>query len=229
MARLQMGCCTSDFQARNPTMIQRGEPAVASGDLPLELAAAFANCPLVSWDIETSGLDWRSDRIGTCQIFAEELGAVVISLTEETPVRLASLLGNVNVVKVFHHAPFDLRFMAYAWGARPASIRCTKVASKLLDPQAPNDVHSLQNLAGRFLEVRLSKGPVRTSNWSAATLSAEQIDYAVNDVIHLPSLLSVLEHALQGRGLDDLYQQCCAFLPARVALEIGGYPDVFAY
>ena len=126
--------------------------------------------PLVGWDIETSGLDWRSDRIGTCQIFAEELGAVVVSLAGETPVRLAGLLENAHVVKVFHHAPFDLRFMVHAWGARPASIRCTKVASKLLDPQAPNEVHSLQNLAERFLDVRLSKGPVRTSDWSAATL-----------------------------------------------------------
>ena len=224
-----MGCCTSDFHAWNRAMIRRGEPVVVSGDLPLQLATALANCPLVGWDIETSGLDWRSDRMGTCQIFAEELGAVVVSLADEKPVRLASLLENVNVVKVFHHAPFDLRFMVYAWGTRPASIRCTKVASKLLDPQAPNEVHSLQNLAKRFLEVRLSKGAVRTSNWSAAALSAEQIDYAVNDVIHLPSLLSALEHALQEQGLDGLYEECCAFLPTRVALELGGYPDVFAY
>jgi ribonuclease D len=229
MAWLQMGCCISDFQAWNRAMIRRCEPVVASGDLPLELASAFANCPLVGWDIETSGLDWRGDRIGTCQIFAEELGAVVVSLSDETPVRLTGLLEDARVVKVFHHAPFDLRFMAYAWGAQPASIRCTKVASKLLNPQAPNEVHSLQNLAGRFLGVRLSKGPVRTSNWSAATLSAEQIDYAANDVIHLPSLLNALEHSLQEDGLDELYEQCCAFLPARVALELGGYPDVFAY
>ena len=210
-------------------MIRRGEPVVASGDLPLELANAFASCALLGWDIETSGLDWRSDRIGTCQVFAAEIGAAVVSLSGDTPVRLAGLLENPRVVKVFHHAPFDLRFMVHAWGARPASIRCTKVASKLLDPQAPNEVHSLQALAERFLDVRLSKGPVRTSDWSVATLSAEQIDYAVKDVIHLPSLLGALEQALQGKGLDDLYDQCCAFLPARVTLELGGYPDVFAY
>lgn len=198
MVRLQMGCCTSDLQARGPTMIRRGGPVVASGDLPLEFANAFANCPLIGWDIETSGLDWRRDRIGTCQIFAEELGAAVVSLTDETPVRLTSLLENAHVVKVFHHAPFDLRFMVHGWGARPVSIRCTKVASKLLDPQAPNEVHSLQNLVERFLDVRLSKGSVRTSDWSVNTLSAEQIEYAVNDVSHLPSLLGALERALQG-------------------------------
>jgi ribonuclease D len=60
-------------------------------------------------------------------------------------------------------------------------------------------------------------------------LSAEQIEYAANDVVHLPPLLNALEHSLQREGLDDLYEQCCAFLPARVSLELGGYPDVFAY
>jgi ribonuclease D len=210
-------------------MIRRGSPVVASGDLPLELANAFADCSLIGWDIETSGLDWSHDRIGTCQIFAEDLGAAVVSLTAETPVRLAGLLENSHVVKVFHHAPFDLRFMVHRWGVRPVSIRCTKVASKLLDPQAPNQVHSLQSLVERFLGVRLDKGSVRTSDWSVDALSAEQLEYAVNDVVYLPSLLDELEHALQEKGLDDLYEQCCVFLPTRVALEVGGYPDVFAY
>jgi ribonuclease D len=225
-----MGCCISDLQAWSLTMLRsEGDAVVASGDLPLDLADAFAGCALVAWDIETSGLDWRSDRIGTCQIFAEEVGAAVVSLAGETPVELMSLLENEHVLKVFHHAPFDLRFMVHTWGARPVSVRCTKVASKLLDSQTPNEAHSLQNLVKRFLDVNLSKGPVRTSDWSAATLSAEQIEYAVRDVIHLPSLLGALEHALQEKGLGDLYDQCCAFLPAKVALDLGDYPDVFAY
>jgi ribonuclease D len=210
-------------------MTRCDEPVLAGGDLPSELAHAFASSSLIAWDIETSGLDWRSDRIGTCQLFAPGVGAVIVSLSEATPVRLAGLLENADVVKVFHHAPFDLRFMVHAWGARPASIRCTKVASKLLYPEAPNESHSLQNLLERFVGVQLSKGAVRTSNWSVDVLSAEQIEYAVRDVIYLPSLLHALEDALKRKGLDGLYRQCCAFLPARVDLELGDYPDVFAY
>jgi ribonuclease D len=210
-------------------MSRGNEPVVASGDLSLELARAFASSDLVAWDIETTGLDWQRDRIGTCQIYAEGVGAVVVRRVGEKPTQLVSLLEHSGVVKVLHHAPFDLRFMVQSWGARPTSIRCTKVASKLLEPQAPNKSHSLQNLLERFLAVRLSKGPVRTSDWSADLLSTEQVEYAVNDVIHLPALLRALESTLQDRDLADLYNECCAFLPARVALEIGGYPDVFAY
>ena len=202
---------------------------VAHGDLPEPLAEAFSRQPVIAWDSETSGLDWRSERLGTCQLFAESVGVVVISLGDGVPERLTSLLQDPSVEKIFHHAPFDLRFMVHAWGVRPASIRCTKIASKLLDPTAPNDRHSLQQLVQRHLGLHLAKGPVRTSDWSTAELSAEQVAYAAGDVIHLPALLEVLMGGLGTAGLKPLYDDCCAFLPAQASLEIGGFPDVFAY
>jgi ribonuclease D len=204
--------------------------AVVQGDLPDDLWSAYATSSLVAWDIETSGLDWRKDRIGTCQLFAEGVGTVVVSADgAQVPERLKALLQDQRVVKVFHHAPFDLRFMVGIWGAHPASVRCTKVASKLLYPGAPNDAHSLKHLVARRLGVQLGKGPVRTSNWSAATLSAEQVQYAVADVMHLPRLLESLQTELGARGLAWLYDECCAFLPAHAALEVGNFPDVFSY
>lgn len=210
-------------------MNARSVVQLARGDLPAELAASLTVMPRVAWDVETSGLDWRRDRLETCQLFANGTGVVVVSLDDETPVRLMALLEDPAVEKVFHHAPFDLRFMVHTWRVRPAAVRCTKVASKLLDPGAPNEAHSLQQIARRYLGVVLEKGPVRTSDWSAAELTAEQLDYAAGDVLHLPALLNVLESALESAGLARLYDDCCAFLSARVALELGSYPDVFAY
>ena len=154
---------------------------------------------------------------------------MVVSLSDARPTRLAALLENPSVEKVFHHAPFDLRFMVHGWGVRPASIRCTKVASKLLEPNAPNEAHSLQQLVFRYLGVHLEKGPVRTSDWSAAELTSDQLEYAAGDVLHLLALLDALAGGLKSADLTLLYDDCCAFLPARAFLEIGGYPDVFAY
>lgn len=202
---------------------------VTRGDLSAEMADAFAKLPLVALDVETSGLDWRRDRLATCQLFAEHIGVVVVRLDEKRPVRLTGLLEDPAVEKVFHHAPFDLRFMVHAWGAQPVSIRCTKVASKLLDPDAPNEAHSLQQLCLRYLGVRLDKGAVRTSDWLAEELTAEQLEYATRDVLYLPALLGALENELARADLCPLYDACCSFLPARVTLELGGYPDVFAY
>lgn len=193
------------------------------------MRAAFASAPLVAWDVETTGLDWRRERLATCQVFAEGIGVVVISLDDAKPDGLSTLLEDPAVEKVFHHAPFDLRFMIHEWKVRPASIRCTKVASKLLEPGAPSQAHTLQQLAARHLGIALAKGPVRTSDWSTPDLTPEQVDYAASDVLHLPALLDALTGSLHKAGLARLYDDCCAFLPARAILELGGYPDVFAY
>jgi ribonuclease D len=210
-------------------MSAHGNVQVVGGDLPAELAAAFGSARSIAWDVETTGLDWRTERLATCQLFAEGVGAAVVGMDNGRPARLAALLENPVVEKVFHHAQFDLRFMVGSWGVQPTSIRCTKVASKLLAPGSPNEAHSLQHLVGRHLGVSLAKGPVRTSDWTATTLTKEQIDYAVGDVVHLLALLDVLRASLGEARLTRLYDDCCAFLPARVALELGGYPDVFAY
>jgi ribonuclease D len=210
-------------------MSGQGTVQMLRGDLPDGLAAAFAASPRVAWDVETTGLSWRNDRLGTCQIFAEGIGVAVVSVDDARPARMAGLLEDPRVEKIFHHAPFDLRFMVHAWGVRPTAIRCTKVASKLLEPQAPNDAHTLQKLVMRYLGINLSKGQVRTSDWTASRLSAEQLEYAVADVLYLPALLAAMSGALRHAGLADLYDACCAFLPGRVTLELGDYPDVFAY
>jgi|HubBroStandDraft_6_1064221.scaffolds.fasta_scaffold73482_5 ribonuclease D len=205
-------------------------PTIARGDLPVTLLDAYRRSVLVAWDIETSGLDWRQAQIGTCQLFAPGIGAAVISLTSGArPTGLVSLLEDPRVSKVFHHAPFDLRFMMHAWGVKPASIRCTKVASKLVEPAVPNDVHSLQSLVARYLGVNLQKGEIRTSDWTADSLSPEQVQYAAADVLYLPALLASLNARLAALGLGWLYDRCCEFLPARAVLELGDYPDVFAY
>ena len=202
---------------------------VVTADLPTGLFESYSNAPQVAWDVETSGLDWRQDRLATCQLFAPGVGAAIVSLTDLQPPRLSALLEDPAVENIFHHAPFDLRFMVHAWKVRPSSIRCTKVASKLLTPDAPADAHTLQSLASRYLGIQLEKGAARTSDWSAQSLTDAQIEYATGDVLHLPALLEVLEKGLVASGLEELYDDCCAFLPARVRLDLGDYPDVFAY
>jgi len=202
---------------------------VGTGDLPADLATAYTGTRRVAWDVETTGLDWRRDRLATCQVFAPDVGASVISMSGGEPLRLMALLGNPAVEKVFHHAPFDLRFMVHTWDVQPTSIRCTKVASKLLQPGAPPEAHTLQHLVWRHLGVRLEKGPVRTSDWSSLELTPGQVAYAVGDVLHLLPLLQALQRALHDAGMDSVYDDCCAFLPAHTRLDLGGYPDVFAY
>jgi ribonuclease D len=202
---------------------------VLRGDLTDDLFNAIKRAGRVAWDIETSGLDWRCDRIGTCQLHADGVGTVVVQLADFVPDRLRDLLADAGILKVFHHAPFDLRFMTASWKTSAAALACTKIASKLLEPSVPPQEHSLQSLLGRHLTVKIEKGAVRTSDWTHSTLSEQQVAYAAADVQYLLPLLESLEGRLTSVGLHDLYRACLQHLPTRVELEVGGWPDVYAY
>lgn len=201
---------------------------VLRDDLDLALASGFSSAGCVAWDIETSGLDPRTDRIGTVQLHAPGVGTALVQVGEAVPERLCRLLADSAVCKVFHHAMFDLRFMVAHWDAQPVRIACTKIASKLLKPQLANSCHSLQAVLASYLGVEITKDE-RLSNWLAPELTPAQLAYATTDVVHLIPLLSELERHLHAAELADMYQACLDFLPTRVRLELGDWPDVFAY
>ena len=200
-----------------------------SDDLTPSMARDFADASLVAWDTETTGLDWRTDRLALCQLSAAEVGTVLVRVADRQPKRLLEILESTAVAKVFHHAPFDLRFMRRAWGAQGANVRCTKVASKLLQPHAPPGDHSLGALLQRYQGIVLDKGAVRVSDWTAQTLSTAQVAYAAGDVEFLIPLLGSLEAELSSIGLSGLYAECCAFLPSQVEVSLRGVDDIFAY
>jgi len=201
---------------------------VLRDDLDEALASGFGSADCVAWDIETSGLDPRTDRIGTVQLHAPEVGTVLVQVGEAAPKRLCRLLADSTVRKVFHHAMFDLSFMVAHWDAEPVRIACTKIASKLLTPQLANSYHSLQALLATYLGVEITKDQ-RLSNWLVRELAPAQLEYATRDVVYLIPLLSELERRLHAAELADMCQACLDFLPTRVRLELGNWPDVFAY
>lgn len=200
--------------------------SVHLGDIPADVAAMAERVGRVGWDTETGGLDWRSARIATCQLFIEGGGAHVVRLQNEPPERLRALLQQQDIEKVFHHAPFDLRFMAFWWRCSPVNVRCTKISSKILEPGRTD--HSLKALLRDHLGVDISKSE-RLSNWEAATLSPEQVAYAANDVTHLPALLDRLRDQLQQGDRWEAAVKCFEFLPTQVQLDIWGCPKIFEY
>lgn len=205
-------------------------PAVLlDGDLPSDLARILKSQAWVAVDTETSGLSWVTDRLDLCQVFSPATGPLLLRRVEEVPRELAALMADGKVVKVFHHAPFDLRFLESKWGIRTTSIACTKAASKLLNPALPSSGHSLQSLLDRYLGVSLTKGKVRTSNWSAPTLSGEQVAYATADVIHLLDLHKLMRVRLEAAGLLDTWTQICAYMPIDAHLEVTGVPNPLVY
>lgn len=197
-------------------------------DLTPELHDHLTNTDRIAWDIETTGLDWRAGRIATCQLHSDTTGTIIMQVDDRRPQHLAALLADEAVVKVFHHAPFDLRWMTTHWKTEAASVACTKVASRLLNPDPDSGRHSLKFLLADRLDIDIDKTE-RLSDWTRPELSTAQLSYATQDVVHLLPLLDLLQKELINEGLLRAYQQCLEFLPTRVQLDVAGRPDVFSY
>jgi ribonuclease D len=196
-------------------------------DLDEPLMSQFGGTERIAWDIETSGLDPKNDRIGTIQLHAPDVGTAVVQVGRTPPRRACALLADPQIGKVFHHAMFDLRFMVAHWNVQPSHVYCTKVAAKLLDP-AGSQSHTLQYLLARHLDIKINKEQ-RTTNWLASQLTEEQLIYACADVEYLLPLLDRLAAEMRGADLYETYRSCLRFLPTRVLLDLGGWPDVFEY
>jgi len=198
-----------------------------TGDIPEEYADCVRRASVVAWDIETSGLDWRTDRIGTCQLYVPDGPAAIVRIDDSPAAAMQGLLSDSSIRKIFHHAMFDLRFMVHNWKARPKNIACTKIAAKILDRdnKKPN---GLQALLKRFLSIEIVKNEQR-SDWLAPQLSQSQIAYALADVLYLPKLLTAIEDRLASQGLLELAHGCFAHIPTRVELDLVGYEDIYTY
>lgn len=204
------------------------KPFVASGDISDTFLERARSQTEVAWDIETGGLDWRSDQLATCQLAVADEIVLVRLGTDDQPRNLRLLLEDTTTRKVFHHAPFDLRFMTYQWGARPANIGCTKIAAKVTSPGLPHDAYSLQSTLRTNLGIELDKTE-RLSDWASQDLSPSQLVYAASDVAYLSELIAILEKRADDRGVGSQLSESFRYLPTRVQLDIRGAGDVFSY
>lgn len=201
---------------------------LAEHDISPDFEWAARDNKQIAWDIETSGLDWGSDVIATCQIHVPGKGTEIIRVGRKTPARLRELLMSEQVVKIFHHAAFDLRFMRYRWNVIPQRVTCTKVLSKILFPTAAPSEHSLKPILLRHLGVELDKSS-QTSNWLAPKLDEQQLAYAARDVEFLIPLYEHLMDLARDKGLADIAERSFAYIPTRVETDLLGCGDVFSY
>jgi ribonuclease D len=204
------------------------EVTVTVEDLQPEFLLTAFDARRVAVDIETTGLDWKTDRIGTVQVHIPDYGTTIVRKITRRPRRLIELVTSARVQKVFHHAPFDLRFMAYQWDVRPLNVADTKLASQILEPHVDHKDHSLAPLVKRHFGVYLDKS-VRFSDWLSPDLSRQQLQYAAQDVQYLLPLLDKLTEMAIDEGVADLIEASYAYLPVRIATDLRGCDDVFAY
>lgn len=207
---------------------------LVSGDFPDEWKQAALNSKVIAMDIETSGLDKWTDRIGLIQMYIPDKGTIMLRQFQE-PKNLLSIIANGNTTKVFHHAPFDIGFIMRAFNVKPRKIADTKIAAKLYDPkkttfyhpETGRGSHSLIALVWHYYQIKLDKSVARTDWFN--DLTAEQLNYAAMDVEFLPSILQNLERELSKLKLLSLARETYKHIPTNAALEIKKYNDIYGY
>ena len=196
------------------------------GDLPEGLDLG----PMVAIDTETMGLAVGRDRLCVVQMSRGDGSAEVVRIAagQRAAPRLAAMLGNPQVLKLFHFGRFDMGVLAHAFGVMPAPVYCTKIASKLA--RTYTDRHGLKDLVKELIGVDLSKQQ-QSSDWGASSLSEAQLNYAASDVLHLHALRERLDAMLAREGRDGLARAAFAYLPDRVRLDLAGFEaiDIFAH
>jgi ribonuclease D len=119
---------------------------------------------------------------------------------------LAPMLADPAVLKVMHSASEDLVALKHACGVVPAPLFDTQVAAALAGIAAGA---GYQRLVQDILGVSLPKGETR-SDWLRRPLSAAQLEYAADDVLHLFALHDELQARLQSLGRDGWLVEDCA-------------------
>ena len=196
------------------------------GDLPddLDLGAT------VAVDCEAMGLNPARDRLCLVQLSSGDGNAHMVQIARgqvQAP-NLAALLENAEILKIFHFARFDLAALRHHLGIVAAPAYCTKIASRLV--RTFTEKHGLKDLCKELLGVDISKQQ-QSSDWGAAELTNEQLNYAASDVLHLHLLREELDRRLAREGRSALAAALFAFLPHRAELDLLGWadPDIFAH
>ena len=170
-----------------------------------EIGIAFdrlSSSACLGCDTETSGLSARSGKLYSVQFSDGEFN-ILIPVSEGVPLgKLADILTDNSIRKIFHNAKFDLDFLGEN-GYAVENIFDTMIAEKVLTRGA-NQSASLAETLYRYFAVDLDKSQRAkfSRNWNGIWTD-ELVDYALSDVIHLPRLMEEQTAWLEKLGLSD--------------------------
>lgn len=164
-------------------------------------------------DTETSGFDARNGRLFSVQFSDGEFN-VLVPVSEGVGLGpLVELLSSPSIKKIFHNAKFDLEFLTAA-GHAVENVFDTMIAERVLTRGAGQS-SSLADTLYRYFAVDLDKSQRAkfSRSWNGIW-TAELVNYALSDVVHLPRLMAEQMAWLEKLGLQadflDQMRRICA-------------------
>ena len=179
---------------------------VARTEAEIELAVErLASADAVGCDTETSGLAARTGRLFSVQFSDGEFN-VLVPISEGVGLgKLADILGDTAITKIFHNAKFDIDFLGHA-RISVNNIFDTMIAEKVLTRGA-NQSASLAETLYRYFAVDLDKSQRAKFHrkWNGIWTD-ELVHYALSDVAHLPRLMAEQTAWMTKLGLGQEFE-----------------------
>lgn len=177
-------------------------------------------------DTEAMGLNNLRDRLCVVQLSTGNGDAHIVHFPkkEYKCPNLKAALSQKGAEYIFHFARFDVAIIHHYLGIEFQNVYCTKIASRLT--RTYTEQHGLKDLCFEMAGgVKISKQQ-QSSNWGAATLSADQVNYAANDVLYLHAIRENLNKMLQSANRAELAKKCMDFVPTRAKLDLMGWENI---
>jgi ribonuclease D len=188
---------------------------IDSGEALAELTQALPPGP-VALDTEFMRQDTFFPRLALVQVNVGERAALIDPLPLQGLGEFGRRLAAPATLSVMHSASEDLEAFGTI-GVDVSTLFDTQIAAALvgLGPGL-----SYQKLVAQLCGVELPKAETR-SDWLKRPLTPEQLDYAAQDVVHLPSLQEQLSQRLEALGRSAWHAEDCARLVERVRSREG--------
>ena len=164
---------------------------------PTDLTARLARRPArVGLDTEFIRERTYWPQLALVQIAIEDDILLVDPLVPGMCEALAPMLADRHILKVMHSASEDIVAFKRACGVAPTPLFDTQIAAGLAGIGAGM---GYQRIVQDLLHVTLEKGEQR-SDWLRRPLTASQLDYAADDVVHLDAIYRALAEKLDELG-----------------------------
>jgi len=184
--------------------------------------------PILGFDTETTELDPYKGELRLVQLGGRKSTVVVDLRAFTNPADLAplkNLLSAETPRKIAHNAKFDSKWVGHHLGVEVGGVFDTYLASQLIAAGDSDRRHGLADVSQFFLGTEMDKAE-QLSDWSAAELSASQIEYAARDAAIMPGLYEKLVERLENDKLMNVaeLENSCVVPIAKMELN-GVYLD----
>ncbi len=173
----------------------------------------------VGFDLEADSMYHFSEKVCLLQVASKNTAFVIDTVKLRDLSLLKPLFLCKDTVKIFHGADYDVRSLFRDFGIEIKNLFDTELVSRFLGIRETGLEAVLKNRFNVKLEKKYQK-----KDWSERPLSADMLNYALNDVCHLVSLSEILEKELDDTGHLSWVKEECEILCRVRPSEDNGEP-----